>query len=116
VIIQQAAAHQIAPVVMSAYGLTEQEQKISGPVFHGLSTQAISEKLHITEHTVQDHLKSIFEKTGVRSRRELMAAVLRQQYLPRAQAGQLPDLSGQFSNHANAETRNSLPRSRGTPR
>jgi DNA-binding CsgD family transcriptional regulator len=102
VIIQQAAADQVAPVVMSAYGLTQQEQKISGLVFHGLSTHAISEKLHITQHTVQDHLKSIFEKTGVRSRREFVATVLRQQYLPRAQAGQLPGPWGHFPNPGNA--------------
>jgi DNA-binding NarL/FixJ family response regulator len=96
VIIQEATADQIAPVVMSAYGLTEQERTISGLVFHGLSTRAISETLHITQHTVQDHLKSIFEKTGVRSRRELVATVLRQQYLPRAKAGQRPGPSGYF--------------------
>ena len=87
VVIQEATADQTAPVVMSAYGLTEQERTISGLVFHGLSTRAISDTLHITQHTVQDHLKSIFEKTGVRSRRELVATVLRQQYLPRAKAG-----------------------------
>jgi DNA-binding CsgD family transcriptional regulator len=96
-IIQEATADQTAPVVMSAYGLTEQERTISGLVFHGLSTRAISERLHITEHTVQDHLKSIFEKTGVRSRRELVATVLRQHYLPRAKAGQRPSPSGYFS-------------------
>jgi DNA-binding CsgD family transcriptional regulator len=96
VIIQEATADQAAPVVMSAYGLTEQERTISGLVFHGLSTRAISETLHITQHTVQDHLKSIFEKTGVRSRRELVATVLRQQYLPRAKAGKRPSASGYF--------------------
>jgi DNA-binding CsgD family transcriptional regulator len=90
VIIEEATADQTAPVVMSAYGLTEQERTISGLVFHGLSTRAISDALHITQHTVQDHLKSIFDKTGVRSRRELVATVLRQQYLPRAHAGQRP--------------------------
>lgn len=96
VIIQEATADQTAPVVMSAYGLTEQERTISGLVFHGLSTRAISESLHVTQHTVQDHLKSIFDKTGVRSRRELVATVLRQHYLPRAKAGQRPSPSGYF--------------------
>lgn len=96
VIIQEATADQTAPVVMNAYGLTEQERIISGLVFHGFSTRAISDALHITQHTVQDHLKSIFEKTGVRSRRELVATVLRQQYLPRAKAGQRPSPSGPF--------------------
>jgi hypothetical protein len=42
----------------------------------------------ITPNTLQDHLKSILEKTGVSSRRELVAAILREQYLPRAGAGQ----------------------------
>jgi DNA-binding CsgD family transcriptional regulator len=114
VMIQQATADQVAPVVMSAYGLTEQERTISGLVFHGLSTRAISETLHITEHTIQDHLKSIFDKTGVRSRRELVAAVLRQHYLPRAKTGQRPGPSGYFTGHDSATTQNPLPPPRGT--
>lgn len=112
VIIQEATADQTAPVVMIAYGLTEQERTISGLVFHGLSTRAISEALHITPHTVQDHLKSIFEKTGVRSRRELVATVLRQQYFPRAKAGQRPGPSGYFlgDDSGSAPPPRSLPR------
>jgi DNA-binding CsgD family transcriptional regulator len=116
VIIQPATADQAAPVVMSAYGLTEQERTISGLVFHGLSTRAISQTLHITEHTVQDHLKSIFDKTGVRSRRELVATVLRQQYLPRAKAGARPGPSGYYPNREGAPTRHPLSPPRGTPR
>ena len=82
VIIQEATPGELAPVVMSTYGLTAQECALARLVFQGLSTQAISRQLEITEHTVQDHLKSIFDKTGVRSRRELVATVLRRHYLP----------------------------------
>jgi hypothetical protein len=45
---------------------------------------------------VQDHLKSIFEKTGVRSRRELVSAILHEQYLPRALTGRPVGRSGFF--------------------
>ena len=72
---------------MLAYGLTKQEQTVTRLVCRGQSTRELSEALHISPHTVQDHLKSIFDKTGVRSRRELVATILQEQYLPRAMAG-----------------------------
>jgi DNA-binding CsgD family transcriptional regulator len=33
--------------------------------------------MFVSEHTVQDHLKSIFTKTDTRTRRALLARVLR---------------------------------------
>ncbi len=98
VIIQEATPEELAPIVMSAYGLTEQERALSGLVFQGRSTHEISQRLHIAEHTVQDHLKSIFDKTGVRSRRELVATVFRQRYLPRMRSGDQRGPAGYFVN------------------
>ena len=87
VIIEASTPAEVAPLVMVAYGLTAQERAITELVCQGLSTQEIARRLQITVNTVQDHLKPVFEKTGVRSRRELVATILRQQYLPRAKAG-----------------------------
>jgi DNA-binding CsgD family transcriptional regulator len=102
VIIQEATSEEVAPIVMSTYGLTEQERAVSGLVFQGQSTHEISQRLQIGKHTVQDHLKSIFDKTGVRSRRELVATVFRQRYLPRMKAGDPRSPSGFFADPATA--------------
>ena len=82
VIIEAAAPAEIAAVIMQAYGLTERERAVTGLVCQGRSTAQIAAELWISANTVQDHLKSVFDKTGVRSRREVMAAILRDHYLP----------------------------------
>lgn len=45
-------------------------------VIRGHSTRQIVEELHISANTVQEHLTAAFDKFGVRSRRELVAAML----------------------------------------
>jgi DNA-binding CsgD family transcriptional regulator len=97
VIIEEPSPAELAPVVMMAYGLTKQEQVLTALVCRGLSTSAITERLHITPNTIQEHLKSIFEKTGVSSRRELVATILQEHYLPRVMAGRPIGPSGFFA-------------------
>jgi DNA-binding CsgD family transcriptional regulator len=45
-------------------------------VLRGRPTAEIADTLHISRHTLQDHLKAIFDKVGVRSRRELVGRLL----------------------------------------
>jgi len=59
--------------MLAAYGLSPRERDICGQVIAGYSTAEIAAHLFISAHTVQDHLKSIFAKAGVRSRGELAA-------------------------------------------
>ncbi len=83
VIVEPAHPARIAPLLMSAYGLTERERDVTRLVLQGESTAAIAERLVVSAHTVQQHLKSIFEKTGVRSRRDLVGKVFFSLFEPR---------------------------------
>ena len=82
-IVEPAHPARISPLLMSAYGLTEQEQKLTRLVLHGYPTIDIAKQLVISPHTVQQHLKNVFDKTGVRSRRDLVTKVFFAHYEPR---------------------------------
>jgi DNA-binding CsgD family transcriptional regulator len=83
VIVEPAHPARIAPLLMSVYGLTEREQQVTQLVLQGNSTAEIAERLVVSAHTVQQHLKRIFDKTGVRSRRDLVGKVFFAHYEPR---------------------------------
>jgi DNA-binding CsgD family transcriptional regulator len=75
VTIRPAAASEILDLRFMAYDLTARERELAGLLLRGRDTRMISEQLFLSPHTVQDHLKSIFEKTGVRTRKELVATL-----------------------------------------
>ena len=97
VIFEEARPSEIAPLIVDAYGLTKREGEITRLVLRGLSTAEVSEELHITPNTVRDHFKAIFDKVGVRSRRELVGQVFAQHYQPRMATGQEPGTDGWFT-------------------
>ena len=75
VMLEPARARDLAPLIADAYELTERERAITQLIAQGLPTGAIAERLYISPWTVQDHLKSVFEKVGVSTRGELVARV-----------------------------------------
>jgi DNA-binding CsgD family transcriptional regulator len=97
IIFEEARPSEIAPLIVDAYGLTKREGEITKLVLRGLSTTEVSEELHITPNTVRDHFKAIFDKVGVRSRRELVGQVFSQQYQPRMATGHELDADGWFT-------------------
>jgi DNA-binding CsgD family transcriptional regulator len=84
VVIAPAPPQELMWLGMNAYDLSAREEEVVKLVVAGLSTKQIAERLFIAEHTVQRHLTNIFEKVGVRSRRELVKQLFFAQVLPGA--------------------------------
>jgi DNA-binding NarL/FixJ family response regulator len=54
-------------------GLTPRETAIMRELAAGLGTREVARTLHVSDWTVQDHLKSVFTKLDVHSRREALS-------------------------------------------
>jgi len=83
IIVEPAHPARISNLLMSVYGLTDREKDVTRLVLQGNSTTEIAQALFISPHTVQQHFKTIFDKTGVRSRRDLVGKVFFTHYEPR---------------------------------
>lgn len=57
------------------HGLTARETELVDQLAAGADTRTVAASLFLSKHTVQDHLKSIFAKTGARNRRTLLSRV-----------------------------------------
>lgn len=76
VTIEETSAAARVDVFSRAVGLSPRESELFSYVVAGADTKEIAGRMYLSEHTVQDHLKSIFAKTSTRSRRELVSRAL----------------------------------------
>jgi DNA-binding CsgD family transcriptional regulator len=80
VVIEPAKASEVAPLIVDAYELTPREVDVTRALARGLTTNEIARELHLSRYTVQDHLKSVYEKASVSSRGELVAKMFADHY------------------------------------
>ncbi|MER5640750.1 LuxR C-terminal-related transcriptional regulator [Kitasatospora sp. NPDC002227] len=76
VIVEPAPPAQRSSLLLLAYGLSPAQSRVATLVLRGRSTREITAELCISANTVQEHLTAVFDRLGVRSRRELVALVL----------------------------------------
>lgn len=72
IVIEPTKPEEVAWLSVAAYGLSPREDEVLRLVARGYSTAQISQALYISEYTVQNHLRRVFEKVGVHSRRGLV--------------------------------------------
>jgi DNA-binding CsgD family transcriptional regulator len=82
IVIGPAKPEEVAWLNVAAYGLSPREEEVIGLVVRGFTNHQISRTLFISEHTVQRHLSNIFEKVGVRSRKNLLKRLFFENLLP----------------------------------
>jgi len=95
VFVEPAPPTRLASILMAAYSLSEREKDVTRLVLVGQSTSQIAKALVISPHTVQQHLKAIFDKTGVRGRRDLVGKVFFAHYEPRLRDNESRAAQGQ---------------------
>jgi DNA-binding CsgD family transcriptional regulator len=86
VVIEPAKSSEIAPIIIEAYSLTPREREVVGALASGDTTSEIADRLFLSQHTVRDHIKAVFDKVGVSSRAELVAKLFAEHYTQRAHA------------------------------
>jgi DNA-binding CsgD family transcriptional regulator len=82
IVIEPASGPRSATLRLEINGVTAREREVATLLASGLSNGDIATTLVLSPHTVQDHIKSLFEKLGVTSRQELVARVFLDEYLP----------------------------------
>ena len=97
--LERTPSPQSTSIRLEAYGVTRREREIAILLAQGLTNPEIATRLVLSPYTVQDHIKSLFEKTEVSSRQELVARVFLDEYLPQLAQRTPLTSTGSFIQH-----------------
>ena len=75
VTIEPASSAERADLFARAHALTRREAELLDHLVDGADTRTIANRMFVSEHTVQDRLKSMFAKAGTHNRRTLLARI-----------------------------------------
>jgi DNA-binding NarL/FixJ family response regulator len=75
VLMKAATRADMRGLFFAVHGLTPREREITQLLIDGADSHGVATELHLSIHTVRDHVKAIFVKIGVNSRAELTAAL-----------------------------------------
>jgi DNA-binding CsgD family transcriptional regulator len=76
VTIEEASASERLELFGRAFGLSAREDELLGLLATGCDTRSMARQMSLSEHTVQDHLKSIFAKTAAHDRVAVLSRAL----------------------------------------
>lgn len=76
VTIELASPAERLDIFSRTFALSTREAELLTVLADGTDTRQAAARMHLSQHTVQDHFKSIFHKTATRSRRELLTRAL----------------------------------------
>ncbi len=76
VTIEEASASERLELFGRAFGLTAREYQLFGLLATGSDTRSMARQMSLSDHTIQDHLKSIFAKTGAHDRVTVLSRAL----------------------------------------
>ncbi|MEU6149246.1 helix-turn-helix transcriptional regulator [Actinosynnema sp. NPDC047251] len=74
VVFETASGPRLLPAFCEWYGITPRERQVLADVYDGAAPKNIARRRGLSVHTVNDHLKAVFRKTGAGGRDELVTA------------------------------------------
>ncbi|MFD9907918.1 helix-turn-helix transcriptional regulator [Streptomyces sp. NPDC059063] len=75
--IQSAPADHLLTALSAWHGITPKERLVVQHALEGMQAKQIARRLDLSPHTVNDHFKAVYRKTGVNSRDELITLLTR---------------------------------------